>query len=188
MKRSQRASIFFLKKLIRLAQLLTKHLPLIVKIKYYELLSGQKIKFVPQGGYRLEILGDLRKFKIGKTSHLKSDTVLECSGGLSIGEYFHTGRGLTIFTTNHNYISKIAIPYDSLSLNKPVHIEDYVWCGANVTIVPGVTVHEGAVIGAGAVVTKNIPRGAIVGGNPATIIKYRDIKMFNELKSKKAFF
>ena len=158
------------------------------KIRSYEKQSGQKINFINQGSYNLSLLGDLKKFKISPTSHLKSDTIIECSGGIQIGEYFHTGKGLTIFTTNHNYNSKISIPYDEISIVKPVVIKNYVWLGSNVTIVPGVTIGEGAVIGAGAVVSKDVPDFAIVAGNPAKIIKYRDIKLFNELKLNEHYY
>ena len=147
--------------------------------------GGLSIKFVPQGGYELTISGDIANFKIHSTSHLKSDTFIECSGGVKIGRYFHVGRGLTIFSTNHNYDKATMIPYDSVSIDKPVVIGDFVWCGCNVTIVPGVTIGEGVVIGAGAVVTKSVPDYAVVGGNPAKIIKYRDESSFNRLKKEK---
>lgn len=145
---------------------------------------GIALNFVPQGGYAFEVAGDLARFRIDATSHIKSDTFIECSGGVSIGRYFHPGRALTIFSTNHNYAAGNRIPYDSGSIDLPVTIGDFVWCGANVTIVPGVTIGEGAVIGAGSVVTRDVPRCAVVGGNPARIIKYRDIAHFEDLKQK----
>jgi acetyltransferase-like isoleucine patch superfamily enzyme len=55
-----------------------------------------------------------------------------------------------------------------------VHIKKNVWMGVNVTILAGVTVGENAIIGAGAVVTKDIPDNAVVVGNPARVIKYLD--------------
>ncbi|MNE13564.1 Maltose O-acetyltransferase [compost metagenome] len=119
---------------------------------------------------------------------MKSDTFIDCSGGVKIGKYFHTGKGLTIFSTNHNYNSSEAIPYDTTELKEPVEIKDFVWCGANVTIVPGVTIGEGAVIAGGSVVTKDVPDYAIVGGNPAKVIKYRDIDTFLDLKKRKRFY
>jgi len=145
--------------------------------------SGIYLNFVAQGGNHFEIAGDLSKFSIHITSHIKSDTFIECSGGVSIGRYFHTGRGLTIYSSSHNYADGLRIPYDHIHIPKPVIIGDFVWCGANVTIVPGVTIGEGAVIGAGSVVVKNVPRCAIVGGNPARVLKYRDIDHFNRLKA-----
>jgi maltose O-acetyltransferase len=56
----------------------------------------------------------------------------------------------------------------------PVQIEDDVWIGARVIILPGIRIGKGAIIGAGAVVTKDVPQYAICGGNPARIIKFRD--------------
>lgn len=178
--------LIFLK--IDLIFLKLKHLLFQIKLKRYEKQSAQKINFVAQGNYSLYLLGDLSKFYIHNTSHLKSDTTIECSGGVEIGRYFHTGKGLTIFSTNHNWKKGEKIPYDEKVLLQKVIIKDFVWVGANVTIVPGITIGEGAVIGAGAVVAKDIPDYAIVGGNPAKVIKYRDKELFNSLKNKKAFF
>jgi len=57
--------------------------------------------------------------------------------------------------------------------SSPVVIENDVWIGKNAIVLPGVTIHNGAIIGAGAVVTKDVPPYAIVGGVPAKIIRYR---------------
>jgi acetyltransferase-like isoleucine patch superfamily enzyme len=158
---------------------------ILAEIQRIEKKSGCKINYVCQGfnGVKISSIGgDFSKFFIHPSSHLKSDTFIECSGGVSIGRYFHTGRGLTIFSLNHNYNSDISIPYDDFDLIKPVVIKDFVWCGANVTIVPGVTIGEGVVIAGGTVVTKDVPDYAIIGGNPHKIIKYRDIDKFKRLK------
>lgn len=154
----------------------------------YEKLCGSKINFVSQGHGGLTLGGDISKFKIDSTSHLKSNIFIECTGGVIIGRYFHTGRGLTIFSTNHNYENTTMIPYDEVSVDKPVIIKDFVWCGANVTIVPGVTIGEGVVIGAGSVVTKDVPDYAVVGGNPAKVIKYRNVEEFKRLKKEGKFY
>jgi len=163
----------------------------LAEIHRIELKSGNKINYFDQGFNGLKIIttnGDYSKFKIHITSHLKSDTVIECSGGVSIGKYFHTGKGLTIFSHNHNYNSQKAIPYDTVSVPGPVEIKDFVWCGSNVTIVPGVTIGEGVVIGSGTVVTKDVPDYAIIGGNPHKIIKFRDIETFKRLKEEEKFY
>ena len=52
-------------------------------------------------------------------------------------------------------------------------IGDDVWIGSRVIILPGVTIGKGAIVGAGVVVTKDVPEYAIVGGNPAKVIKFR---------------
>lgn len=144
--------------------------------------KGINVNFINQGNGGITIVGDLSKFAIDSTSHLKSDTFIECSGGVFIGKYFHPGRSLTIFSVNHNYRSSRLIPYDEEIIYKPVMIKDFVWCGANVTIIPGVTIGEGVVIGSGTVVTKDVPDLAIIGGNPHKIIGFRDSMLFYHLK------
>lgn len=109
-------------------------------------------------------------------------------GGVSIGQYCHIGKGLTVFSHNHNYNSEFSIPYDDTDIIKPVEIKDFVWCGSNVTIVPGVTIGEGVVIASGTVVTKDVPDYAIIGGNPHRIIKFRDIELFKKLKEERHFY
>lgn len=149
---------------------------------------GISIKFVGQVPGKLRIVGKPFNFKIGDNSHLKSNTFIECSGGVSIGDYFHPASGLTIFSLNHNYSNAESIPYDKKIIFKPVIIKDFVWCGVNVTIVPGVTIGEGVIIASNTTVTKNVPDYAIIGGNPHKIIKYRDINEFNFLKKNKQYF
>lgn len=181
--------ILFFKVDIYLATL--QNLVHLAEIRRIERKCGFKIKYIKQGFNGLKIAsmnGKYEKFRIHPTSHLKSGTYIECSGGVHIGRYFHTGRGLTIFSVNHNYKNAEAIPYDKIVIERPVIIKDFVWCGANVTILPGVTIGEGVVVAGGTVVTKDVPDYAIVGGNPHKILKYRDIEEFNRLKEKKLFF
>ena len=59
----------------------------------------------------------------------------------------------------------------SATYGRPIVIEDKVWIGINSTILPGVTIGYGAIVGAGSVVTKDVPAMTIVAGNPARIIK-----------------
>jgi acetyltransferase-like isoleucine patch superfamily enzyme len=107
---------------------------------------------------------------------------------VEIGKYCHMGQGLTIYGFNHNFVNSNSIPYDETIICKDVIVEDFVWIGANVTILSGVRIEEGAIIGAGSVVSSNIPRYAIVGGNPAKVIKYRDAEHFEKLKANGRFF
>jgi acetyltransferase-like isoleucine patch superfamily enzyme len=158
-----------------------------ISVKRLSSKFGSHINFIPQGSGGLTIEGDLNKFKIGECSHLKSNTYIECIGGVTIGNYFHTGRDLTILSTNHNYNGG-SIPYDEKYIKKPVIIKDYVWCGACVKILPGVVVGEGAIIGMGSVVTKDVPDYCIVGGNPAKIIKKRNIEKYKYLKKNKKYY
>ena len=107
-------------------------------------------------------------------------------GNVEIGNYFHSGTDCTIMTTNHNYESTL-LPYDSTSVDKDVKIGDCVWFGSKVTILPGTTIEDGAIIQAGSVVHGHIPYCAIAGGNPAKVFKYRDVEHYEELKSKNLY-
>ena len=70
-------------------------------------------------------------------------------------------------------------------ISKDILIEDYVWLGARVIILPGTKIGEGAIVQAGAVVHGEIPPYSIVGGNPAKIFKYRNIEHFKKIKNEK---
>lgn len=102
----------------------------------------------------------------------------EIYGDVRIGKYVMMGTGVKIYSRNHKF-SRIDIPMckQGFSDVKPVVIEDDVWIGGSVIILPGVHVGCGALLGAGAVVTKDVPKYAVVGGNPAKILKYRDDKV-----------
>ena len=112
--------------------------------------------------------------------------VVQGKGKLEIGNYFHSGVECMIITQNHNYEGD-EIPYDNTYILKDVKIGDCVWFGNRVTVVGGVSIGEGAIIAAGAVVAKDIPPLAIVGGNPAKVIKYRDADHYYKLKAEGKF-
>ena len=80
------------------------------------------------------------------------------------------------------------IPYDSKGINKDIIIKENVWIASYAFILPGVVINEGAVIAAGSVVTKDVPKCAVVGGNPGRIIKYRDEEEYNRLKENKEYY
>ncbi len=104
---------------------------------------------------------------IGERAWLLSD-------GITIGNYVMMGPECIIITSDHR-IDNPALPMCGQGFTKvlPVTIEDDVWIGARVTILKGVTIGKGAVVGAGSVVTKDVPPYAVVGGNPAKVIKMR---------------
>lgn len=110
---------------------------------------------------------------VGDNSSVGVDsTVL---GPVRIGRDVMMGPECVIITRNHHH-SRTDIPmiqqgYESY---RPVSIGDDVWIGRRVTILPGVTVGNGAILSAGAVITKDVESYAIVGGVPAHVIKMRD--------------
>ncbi len=106
-------------------------------------------------------------------------------GGVSIGSGCILARQTEIISSNHYFRGDdlMEIPYDKRFISKPITIGENVWIGLRTVILPGVTIGEGAVIGACSVVTKDIPPLAIVGGNPAKVIRYRDADQYYRLKS-----
>ena len=107
--------------------------------------------------------------------------------GVSIGSYFHSGTNVKIMLGSHDYDYGDKIPYGSHYATKNVKIDDFVWIGSDVIICGNVHIGEGAIIAMGAVVVKDVPPYAIVGGNPAKVIKYRNIEQFNKLKAEGKF-
>ena len=86
-------------------------------------------------------------------------------GGVTIEDNVQIGPHVTVVTDNHDLKNRYVLNC------KPVRICKNAWIGADVTIMPGITIGENAVIAGGAVVTKDVPADSIVGGNPAKVIK-----------------
>jgi acetyltransferase-like isoleucine patch superfamily enzyme len=99
---------------------------------------------------------------IGDRSRINRDCCLDARGGLWIGSDVSISPGVTILTAEH--------PPDDSQFRvetKPVRIEDHVFIGMRAIVLPGVTLGAGAVVAAGAVVTRDVPALTIVGGVPA---------------------
>jgi chloramphenicol O-acetyltransferase type B len=110
------------------------------------------------------------------------------NGQVIIGDNFHSGEDCLMITSFHKYDFGNAIPYDSeKDIDKDIIIEDNVWLGDRVIILGGVKIGEGAIIQAGSVVVKDVPRYAIAGGHPAKVFKYRNIEHYEKLKKEGKF-
>ena len=98
----------------------------------------------------------------------------EINGDVTIGAHVMMGPNVTVYTTNHE-TSRTDIPMwqQGETPSRPVVIEDDVWIGKNVIILPGVTIGKGSIIGAGAIVTKSVPPYSVACGNPAKVVKSR---------------
>jgi acetyltransferase-like isoleucine patch superfamily enzyme len=121
---------------------------------------------------------------------------IQIGQNVQINDYVHIGAvnsiiignnvlmASKIYITDHNHGSytlsdsdnPISIPIDRKSIGYPVVIEDNVWLGESVCVLPGVTIGKGSIIGALSVVTKSIPPYSIAVGSPAKVIKFFDFE------------
>ena len=98
-------------------------------------------------------------------------------GEVVFGDNFSSGVECMIVSQNHNYEGE-KIPYDSTFIYKKITIGDNVIFGNRVIDTGNVNIGEGAVITTGSLVCKDVPRFAIVAGNPAKVVKYRNVENF----------
>lgn len=108
---------------------------------------------------------------IGNNCSFNRDCWLSGTGGLIISDNVIIGPKTIIHTANHMYGNPHKFIKDQGHTYKRVYIKANVWIGANVIILPGVTINENCIIGAGSVVTKDIPSNCLYAGNPAKFIK-----------------
>lgn len=126
------------------------------------------------------------KMKIGDGVFIGEDCLIDAIGGFQLGNCCALAARTIVLTLDHHHRCAESIPWGEARIIKPVVIEDYVWVGMNASILPGVTIGEGAIVGLGAVVSKDVPSCAIVVGNPARIVRYRDEKEYYALKKRGA--
>ena len=117
---------------------------------------------------------DPRNIIIDEDTIVGEGVVLDGREKLVIGSHVDIASEVMIYNSQHDIEDE-----NFSAVDKPVVIEDYVFVGPRSIILPGVKIGKGAVVGAGAVVTKDVPPFAIVGGVPAKIIGERKLKTLN---------
>ena len=119
-----------------------------------------------------------KNITIGKNVFINAGCKFQDQGGITIGDGALIGHNVVLATLNHDLEpGKRSNLYPA-----PIVIGKNVWIGSNATILPGVTIGDGSIVAAGAVVTKDIPSNTIVGGVPAKVIKTIDAKGVDERK------
>jgi len=114
---------------------------------------------------------DLTNIEIGQDTIIGDNAFLDGRDKLIIGDHVDIASQVMIYNSEHDINSE-----DFHAISAPVVIEDYIFIGPRVIILPGVRIGKGAVIAAGAVVTKDVADYKIVGGVPAQVIGERKIK------------
>ena len=187
--------IFFLKEVLLLI-LRSIGLYALIKAFFIEYLPNSILPSIPFWNIRksvLKILGlkigkhsfimkdnyimNTNRLHIGNDTHINRGCLIDARGGITIQNSVSISHNVSIITGSHDVQSPIF-----MGVFKPIVIEDYVWIGVNATILQGVTVGKGAVISAGAVVTKDVEPYSIVAGVPAKTIGKRTTDLHYQAK------
>lgn len=112
------------------------------------------------------------RIKIGNNVFVNSNLLAMARGGITIEDNVQIAANVQLITNNHDMYDRMVL------LCKPVIIRKGAWIGAGASILPGVEVGKHAIVGAAAVVTKDVPDYAVVVGNPARVIKTLDPSKF----------
>lgn len=143
---------------------------------------------IPSHTLRLWFYKNAMKFKIGNNTSIHMGCTFDCCrnliigdctvinskcridnrGGVTIGDNVSISQDVIILTADHD-INDVAFTGNS----RKVIIGNYTWIGTRAMVLPGLTIGEGSVIGAGSTVTKDVPSHTVVVGNPAKFIKNR---------------
>ena len=107
---------------------------------------------------------------MGSNIYANFNLTLVDDGHIYIGDWVKFGPNVTIVTAGHPVLPELR-KEPTLQFNKDVHIEECVWIGAGVIVLPGVTIGRNSVIGAGSVVTKDIPENVVAVGNPCRVMR-----------------
>lgn len=108
-----------------------------------------------------------KNITIGKDVFINSGCHFQDQGGITIGDGSLIGHNVVLATINHDLDPK----NNRKNHYAPIRIGHHVWIGSNATVLPGISIGDWAVVAAGAVVTKDVPPYAVVGGLPAKILK-----------------
>jgi acetyltransferase-like isoleucine patch superfamily enzyme len=112
------------------------------------------------------------KIRIGSGTYINRNTMLDASERLELGSNCAIGPGCYITDHDHGLDPSLT-PLSQPLISAPTRLGNEVWLGAQVVVLKGVTIGDGAVVGAGSVVTKDIPPGAVAVGVPARVVRIR---------------
>lgn len=135
---------------------------------------GRMAMIRPSGYYRRAVGEGLT---VGNHSNIGPYCYIGCSGHIRIGSHVLMGARVSMHAENHN-IDRVDVPIDAQGVTRQsIVIEDDCWLGGGATILAGVRVGRGAVVAAGAVVTRDVPPYAVVAGVPARVVRRRGVTL-----------
>ena len=114
------------------------------------------------------------RVKIGNNVYINSNSLLMARGGITIEDDVLMAANVQLLSNNHDEYDRIVLTCDA------IHIKKGAWIGAGASVLPGVTVGRYAIVGAGAVVTRDVPDYSVVVGSPARVVKTLDKDKFKQ--------
>ncbi len=129
-----------------------------------------------------------KKIQLGSWVRIGKLCYLNGEGGIEIGDGTIFAPEVVILSSTHRHKQDSYLPYDEFDEFRPVTIGRGVWLGHRCMIVPGVTIGDGVIVAMGAVVTKDVKAGDIVGGNPATVLSTRDAATIESLVQQERYY
>ena len=112
-----------------------------------------------------------QRLTIGAKTFINAGLQVLSAGRVSIGANCFIGPDTKLYTPNH-YVGDVTIRRQGWQYDAPITISDDVWFGGSVIVLPGVTIGSNVIVGAGSVVTKDVPNDVVVAGNPVKIIRH----------------
>lgn len=117
------------------------------------------------------------KVKLGQNVFINFNSVFLDTCLITIGSRTMCGPNVSFYSATHPVDPAVRAGTRGPEMGKEIHVGEDCWIGGNVVILPGVTIGRGCVVGAGSVVTKNVPDFTVVAGNPAKMIRKVETKM-----------
>ena len=162
------------------------HVPSHIFRKFFYVVAGMNIH--PTSTLHMgAVFYDIKNISVGEDTIIGENAILDGRDKLIIGSHVDIASEVMVYNSQHDVFVEHFAAIETIVL-KPVVIEDYVFIGPRAIILPGVRIGKGAVVCAGAVVTKNVPDFAIVGGVPAKRIGERKHKQLHYLLGRAALF
>ena len=150
------------------------------------LYSGAVRRRAKKCGQFLNVLGpgvNVTPFTtIGAGVGFGKDVKIRGDGPVFIGNFVAIAEDTLVYTQVHDYDHGKMLPFGSGFTYPETRIDNYAWIGMRCIILPGAHIGEGAIVQAGSVVMGNVPPCAIVAGNPAKVIGWRDLDHYNKIK------
>lgn len=128
------------------------------------------------------------RLELGRYIYIGPNCMINAQGGVRIGDGTILGPEVVILSSTHDYKKGALLPYDIYDEQRPVEIGKGVWLGYRATICPGIRIGDGAIVAMGAVVTKDVEPGQVVGGNPARQLAQRDREQIARMVAAEDFF